>query len=316
MRILRYALFAAFTSLAAANACIAAELPVKIKARVDKKEAFIGEKIKYTISVTSSKDTDIEFPDLTDAFKGMTLLDTQARKRGFFNKNTRTLRVLLQTYTPGKYTVLKQAIRYKRRHDADWNTALTEECVITIVSLLEKAGAKAGLADIKGPLDIRNRWQVIVLLTAAALAIILIFRKRIFAKKKKSSTAIQPWKAHEVAYSQLEELRKKGLLARGFVKQYYSELSDILRHYLENRFSLKAPEMTTEEFIAYMREYSQLAREQKDLLKSFLGNCDLVKFARYIPPEGEGETAFDTAKRFVDQTRSADEDKDPLQQKK
>ena len=74
--------------------------------------------------------------------------------------------------------------------------------------------------------------------------------------------------------------------------------------------------MTTEEFIVYMREYGELGREQKDLLKEFLSNCDLVKFARYIPPDSEGETSFDTAKRFVDETKSAEPDQEPRPQKK
>ncbi|MFA5101423.1 MAG: hypothetical protein WC547_11110, partial [Candidatus Omnitrophota bacterium] len=226
--------------------CYAQQVPVKIKAAVDKKEVTIGEKVRYTISVTADKSIAIEFPDLTKAFKDLTVIDSGEKAGGFFMRRTRTLWAVLQTFTPGKYSILKQAIKYRKQQDKDWSTALTDECTVTVVSLLGKEGEGEGLADIKGPLDIRTSLPFMFLLVAAVLILLFVFRKKIFPVKKQAAAVIQPWKAHETAYAQLDELRRKGLLAKGMIKQYYSELSDILRHYLENRFSLKAPEMTTE----------------------------------------------------------------------
>jgi len=82
-----------------------------------------------------------------------------------------------------------------------------------------------------------------------------------------------------------------------------SEISDIIRHYLENRFLLKAPEMTTEEFLFYVRDYSQLIKEHKTLLKEFLLTCDLVKFAKYVPLFEEMDAIFVSAKKLVDETK-------------
>jgi hypothetical protein len=305
MRGLRIAILCFFLFLGISSVCTAQTPPIKLKASVDKKELTIGEKVTYTIAVSADRNTTIEFPDLTKSFKDLNVVDSGERSSGFFNRRTRTLWVVLQSFTPGKYPILKQAIKYKTPRDKDWNTVFTDECSVDVVSLLAKTGASAGLADIKGPLDIRTAMPVIILVTLIALILVIVFWKRIFPGKKKAIVEIQPWNAHETAYAQLEELRRKELLAKGMIKQYYSELSGILRHYLENRFSLKAPEMTTEEFIIYMREYSELGREQKDLLKEFLMNCDLVKFAKYIPPDSEGGTAFDTVKMFVDKTKSA-----------
>jgi hypothetical protein len=290
------------------GACFAGALPVGIKAAVDKKAVTIGENVTYTISVAADKSIDIEFPDLTKAFKGLSVVDSGEKTGFFFNRRTRTVWVVLRTFTPGAYQVPKQEIKYKKHRDSGWNTAFTDECSVNVVSLLGKAGAAAGLADIKGPLDIRTPLPVILLLSLVVLILVMVFWKKIFPGKKKAEVLIQPWKAHETAYARLDELRRKGLLAKGMIKQYYTELSDILRHYLENRFSLKAPEMTTEEFIVYMREYSEIGREQKDLLKEFLTNCDLVKFARYVPPESEGDAVFDTVKMFVDRTKAAEPD--------
>ncbi len=110
-------------------------------------------------------------------------------------------------------------------------------------------------------------------------------------------------RAHEIAYEQLEKLKAKDLIRQAKVKEYYSEVSDIVRHYLENRFLLKAPEMTTEEFLFYVRDYSPLISEHKTLLKEFLLACDLVKFARHVPPSEEMSAIIVSAEKLVDETK-------------
>ena len=109
--------------------------------------------------------------------------------------------------------------------------------------------------------------------------------------------------AHEIALMQLEALKNKGLLQQSKIKEYYSEVSFIIRHYLENRFLLKAPEMTTEEFLTFARDYGQLQSVQKNSLKEFLSACDMVKFAKYSPSDHEIEEIFVCAKKFVEQTK-------------
>ena len=95
----------------------------------------------------------------------------------------------------------------------------------------------------------------------------------------------------------------KDLARRGLFKDYYSEISAIIRSYLEDRFALNAPEMTTEEFLNSLRDSGSLSTERKEPLKSFLNACDLVKFAKYLPPSSEVEAVFMTAKKFVEETK-------------
>ncbi|MEA3306109.1 MAG: hypothetical protein U9R52_04770, partial [Candidatus Omnitrophota bacterium] len=111
--------------------------------------------------------------------------------------------------------------------------------------------------------------------------------------------------AHRLAYEALRELEKKNYIKQGKIKKYYIELSDIARHYLENRFNIKAPEMTTEEFLLKAKEAKELGSEHKNLLKGFLSHCDSVKFAKYGPSEKEISSSFESAKILIDQTKSA-----------
>ena len=109
------------------------------------------------------------------------------------------------------------------------------------------------LRDIKGPLSLSHHTNIILLLVILVLSVILLFLFKFLSGRKKAPVIVPPKPADEIAYGQLEKLRAKDFIRQGKIKEYYSEVSDIIRHYLENRFLLKAPEMTTEEFLFYVR---------------------------------------------------------------
>ncbi|MFC1480537.1 hypothetical protein ACFL5Y_03735 [Candidatus Omnitrophota bacterium] len=98
------------------------------------------------------------------------------------------------------------------------------------------------------------------------------------------------------------------LPGQGRIKEYYVRLSDIVRHYLEDRFSFRAPEMTTEEFMERVKNSSEMLKKHKELLGDFLSHCDMVKFAKYGPTSLEMLDSFQSAERLVDQTRIREEE--------
>ena len=84
---------------------------------------------------------------------------------------------------------------------------------------------------------------------------------------------------------------------------WYVEISDIVRHYLEDRYAVRAPELTTEEFLREARRSAELGREHQDLLSVFLEGCDRVKFAGYHPEVAESRATLQVAGRFLEETR-------------
>jgi len=111
---------------------------------------------------------------------------------------------------------------------------------------------------------------------------------------------------HERALDALRELSKRQLPQRGEVEPYFVELSEILRCYLEERFGLRAPEQTTEEFLATVSNTPEGRRAievaHRDLLRDFLNRADLVKFARDVPGADECGAAGAGAEIFVRET--------------
>lgn len=116
-----------------------------------------------------------------------------------------------------------------------------------------------------------------------------------FIKNRKQTTKAAPavlTTPIERATSQLQNLEKKGLVEKGEVKEYYSELADIARTYIEEAIHIPAMESTTGELIEAMRRATQrrkmsLRQETFEQLEQVLKNADLVKFAKSRPLDFE-----------------------------
>jgi hypothetical protein len=210
----------------------------------------------------------------------------------------------LDTYVSGDYTIPAASIKYYSKEAEQWQEVKTEEIKIRIKSLLQRDPDASDIRDIIGPKNFSSKIGLYIALILGTLAITtgivaFIFMRR---KKKKEEVSFRP-EAHEIAYEALSALNKKGYLHSGLIKQYYIELSDIVRRYLENRFAIRAPEMTTEEFLHTVKNNKTLSYEHTNILKDFLSHCDLVKFAKYHPLEDELSKSFELAKRLVDETK-------------
>jgi hypothetical protein len=160
-------------------------------------------------------------------------------------------------------------------------------------------GANDALRDIKPPVELPDplKWVIIaaVVLIAAVAAWLLW---RYWQKRRAQVPPIPIIPAHVRARRKLEE----ALALIGHPREFCITVSDTIRGYLEERFSFRAPERTTEEFLYELRQTNLLTPDQKDGLGEFLKRCDLVKFAKYEPREPELRDLHGSALRLVDET--------------
>jgi len=185
-------------------------------------------------------------------------------------------------------------------------TIFTFVSAITEIFASEDLGVDSSvLQDIKPPINLPfNGLPLIIALAVLILLVMLYFLWRFIKNKKAQKKSIIPPKSPwEIAYERLAELLKLNLPQEGKIKEYFIQVSDILRRYIEGRFSLKAPELTTPEFLEKIKKSDQLKSEHKLLLKEFLIRCDLVKFAKYGPTDKEIEESAILVKSFVDETK-------------
>ncbi len=152
---------------------------------------------------------------------------------------------------------------------------------------------------IQPPVNIPSGWAWLGWLLAgavlAALAVLLWRRWR----RQQQAVAVPPVPPHIRAKQRLNE----ALLHIGDARLFCFLISETLRVYLEERFELRAPERTTEEFLQDLQGTSHLNGSQKQSLTDFLERCDLVKFARFEPTEVALRDLHDAALRLVDETQ-------------
>lgn len=110
--------------------------------------------------------------------------------------------------------------------------------------------------------------------------------------------------AHAIAFERLKAIAAENLVEQGRIKEFYEKLSTCLRQYIENRFQLRAPEQTTEEFLEQLKTSDALRLEHKQQLQKFLEHSDLVKFARYEPNPEQINESLTMAEEFVEKTKS------------
>ena len=191
-------------------------------------------------------------------------------------------------------------------NEPDWNEIETEEATVKATSVVQPAEELGKIKDIAGPVSLPRPSFIkrfglligIVAVAAIAAGVALVLLRR----KKQIERQMLP--AHVLAFRMLEWLIAQDLPGKGQVELFYVHLCSIVRRYVEMRFSIHAPEETTEEFLVQLSRQegdSPLARHRKTL-QEFLEHADLVKFARHQPGQVEVQQAFDSAKNFIQST--------------
>jgi len=170
--------------------------------------------------------------------------------------------------------------------------------LITIIALkLSKRKPKAE------PEIIIENWQWIAIGIFLIALITIIALKLSKRKPKVEPEIIIPERpANEIAAERLEQLKEEKLWQAGKIKLYYSELSDILREYIEHRYLIPALEQTTDEIINGLRHNPDLSPELVGKVRQLLFLSDLVKFAKENPVGNENEMNFSIAESFVKET--------------
>jgi len=146
------------------------------------------------------------------------------------------------------------------------------------------------------------RWTAPSLILIVVLATVLLVR-RLGRVRAETGLRIPP---HEWARRQIAALVADDLVPEGRVQEFYYRLSGIVRGYIERRFDIRAPEMTTEEFLASAASDRRFRTDMSEQLNCLLSTCDLVKYACRKPGWEEPDAVLRTAGDFVERTRECE----------
>lgn len=283
---------------------------VEATAHVDKSEITIGDKIQLGIRVKFTGDIAIQFPEFNQQLGVFTVKETnvsEGSKSEEDGYSTTERNYVLSSYEIGSQTIPPLKIKYKGKQGE--GEVVTNEIPVDVKGVLKEGEIAGDIKDILAPVDVPISFKRLVPWVCAGFGVFLLsgiiywlINKRKRGQERREQEFIKR-APHEVAYELLERLSKEDLIAKGLIKEYYYRITDILRHYIEDRFGLLAPERTTEEFLTEMAHTNKLENIHKLSIQDFLERCDMVKYAKYGPSKIEIQETYDAAKRLIDETR-------------
>ena len=177
-------------------------------------------------------------------------------------------------------------------------TGISKSLNIVSVSRAKNMHVRICMYEIKDiiPVETSSDWWKyllgILLLVGLGFLAFWLFKK--YYKKPEKAEEIVYTSPIEKATSLLQQLERKELIQRGEIKNYYSELTDIARTYIEEEIHIPAMESTTSELIVSLRNVAKnkklkLSKETLENLEKVLNQADLVKFAKVKPLDFEIE---------------------------
>ena len=293
-----------FTAISMVEA--ASDSLITVGSDVDKNKVTIGERINYEIKVSGRSGFEVEFPVFDKKIGDFEIKDSFEKRSNILKKETISKIFIIDIFDTGQKIIPKAVIKYKLKGDVVWHEVETDEIPIVVESVLDKEPGVKDIKDIKGPIGFPDKYAFLLFTLALFAAILILAGMYLYLKKKYKEFIVNviPKKTpYEKAVERLMILKKKGLPEKGMFTEYYVELSNIVRYYLEDRFNLRAPEMTTEEFLNKVRAGWDITSVKKTFLKDFLSHCDLVKFAKYGPSTDEAILSLKSAEKFLEETK-------------
>jgi hypothetical protein len=287
--------------------------PVDFYLKINRKEITIADRVTLRLEITADENYEVGLPKLGEKLEQFGIVDFDnpppklAGPGRILYQRTYELEPFLSgdyKIPPLKITFWKKDDRSPKKHEVE-----SEAVVIKVKSLLPEKSGELKIKGLVPPLELPgfdHRW----LYLAAGIGVLIVLGGGFALWRRRKQIEITRQvkiSAHELAFRELEELLAEKLIEQGQVKLFYVRISDILRHYIENRFALHAPERTTEEFLTELRQSNVLTDRHKGLLKEFLIHCDLVKFAQLQPANDEIQKTFDICKQFILETQVKEE---------
>ena len=290
---------------------------ITVNARLDSTVMWIGNQTHLTFEISQQPKQKVGMPVFSDSIIGGLELVEPVKIDTLKSPDGHIL--VEQHYL---VTAFKDSLLYippfpfVLNGDTVWSKSLS----LKVVQPFKIDTASNAIADIKPVFQPKFNWLnllfiVLLILAIHGIIILLLFIYRKYLKKspvldsKEMKLLLPP---HVVALSELERLKQEKPWQQGRSKEYHTELTDIIREYIERVFSVNSMEMTSEEILDHLRNLKSEQKTAYSGLNQILKLADLVKFAKWNPTPDEHELSLSNAYLFVNQTK-VDETK-PLEE--
>ena len=278
---------------------------ILVSAELDSSFILIGDQVDLHILINHQSNVEVREVDVTPLGKAEGIevmdygkLDTIKSGDEFILEQVLTV----TAFDSGYYFIPEIPIKYVR----DGQTGIEETKRLALKVNTLSVGTDSVRIEpikeiIKEPVSVKDFLPYI----GALMVIIGLLGLWFYSRKRKGKAKAPPevkLPAHVIALNKLEELRQAKLWQQGKVKEYQSELTFIVREYLENRFGIRALESTSSEIINQMR-LEFVDPDWINRLANIFRTADLVKFAKAEPPASIHDEAMEQVRSFLEETQ-------------
>jgi hypothetical protein len=279
----------------------------QVKSATDTTSVKIGEEVKLKLSVEVAPTDNVVFPEskalgLLEVIESYKIDTLKTKSKYILNKEYGLIQ-----FDSGKYTIPRQKILINNKPFFS-DSLLVEVRDVAVDTTQQKLYDIKPIIEVEKPSEGTPVWVIYLLLGLVFIAGVCYYL--FFRKKKKAKEAEIKLPPFEEAIQHLAKLDNEDLLSNNEYKKYYSELTDVLKKYLDEKVYDNALESTSDELIMQLellRDSGKLpiSKEVIQNLSKVLRTSDLVKFAKSQPDEGTARVDRDTVENMLRETKEA-----------
>ena len=274
---------------------------------LDTNTILIGDQIELNISVELNLNEEYNWPEFTDSVYKKVEIISQSDLKEDTTENSKIIsqQILLTCFDSGSY-YLPPIVFNKNKKTEGLLLNVNTIAINDSSAMMDITDTKIGTKDDYTAEEIeekeRNFWKRIAWIIGILMLLFLIYY--LIKKYKKGESVITKRKIivppHITALNKLQNLQKKKLWQKGELKEYYSELSLVLREYTENRFNFQALELPTSDITKNLKQIDSniLSKLEFVLLKA-----DNIKYAKGLSLEEENKESMKKSKEFIQLTK-------------
>ena len=284
-------------------------LALVVSAAIDSTTLFIGDQTDLHLRATCEVGEQVQMPVLNkELISGIeivdkTIIDTMTLDDGRVQYNQY---LTLTSFEDSLFYIAP--LPFVSGDDTVWSESL----MLNVVQPFELDSTDMAITDIKGIYKTPIWWWGFLRWVLLALAIagvgvggyyLITYLKARARKTEDEVAAAEPLRpAEEVALEKLDIIREQKIWQTGQVKEYHTQLTDVVREYIDRRFEVSSTEQTSDETLRAMRPLLSDKKELYDQLRKMLSLADLVKFAKWTTTPDENEMSLRSAYAFVKET--------------
>ena len=273
---------------------------VVLSAGVDRATVTTGDMLMFTITMERKTEIEAAIPEIGSKIQGFRIEDfgTETPQReGDLVVEKRWYK--LQADLSGSYILPAVKVEYVNQAKEKKEVS-TSEIFVEVKSVLPKEGEEAkDIRDIKALSPSKRHLSLLSIIIISVLFLTVITLGFLWFKTRRGTISkVEEIPCYQRALASLGELEKTEMVG----KRFHFSLSEIMRLYLEQMFSLPATDMTLEEIKKAIKKLNQLSQKQRDDFLHLLKQTDLVKFTDSELDKAQGEQLLQCGRLFVEQT--------------